>query len=212
MLLVSAQSLVESYFEIDSTSSLKKILFAVADFGKGKTIFLRQYASRLAKKYVETHEGYIPIYFNLRNFNKYSSDGTYGVIADYLLCEYGIRIEDEYYKKNNYIFLLDSLDESGELGKHYIDKVIQSIKNIQNIDKELKRQNRIVITSRPFPDGLSYHLKAHEPFEIIDKEKNCVPQYISIYGFKTEQFNHWLDSSLSSAQNLNEISTSGFAE
>ena len=132
------ESLIEEYFA-DCTASdgcIKNILFSIADFGKGKSVFLKQYASKLAKNYSETREGYVPIYFNLRNFSLYSDDGELGVIGSYLLDEYAIRINDDEFKKNKYIFLIDSLDESGELTKAKINKVINSIKKIQNIDKE----------------------------------------------------------------------------
>lgn len=211
--LTLAESLVDSYFEsITTDNTLLNILFAIADFGKGKTIFLRQYASKLAKQYVETGEGYFPIYFNLRNYGSYSSSATLGIIADYLATDYGIKIEEDSFKYKKYIFLIDSLDESGELTKPAIEKVIESIKCIQNLDKEKCRFNRIIITSRPFYDGLEYHLKAHKPYQIKNKEGVEIPQYISIYGFKAEQFNHWLLTSLKNYPKFQELTTTGFAE
>ncbi|AHJ12575.1 NACHT domain-containing protein [Sulfurospirillum multivorans] len=211
--LTLAESLVDSYFEsITTDNTLLNILFAIADFGKGKTIFLRQYASKLAKQYVETGEGYFPIYFNLRNYGSYSSSATLGIIADYLATDYGIKIEEDSFKYKKYIFLIDSLDESGELTKPAIEKVIESIKCIQNLDKEKCRYNRIIITSRPFSDGLEYHLRAHKPYQIKNKEGTEIPQYISIYGFKAEQFNHWLLTSLKNYPKFQELTTTGFAE
>ena len=56
----------------------------LADFGKGKSVFLRHYAAKLAKDYLETHNGLFPVYFNLRDFKNYSSESKLGVIADYL--------------------------------------------------------------------------------------------------------------------------------
>ena len=213
--LVLAEKLVDTYFDTkcnDHAKCLNNILFAVADFGKGKTIFLQQYAVKLAKEYLETQEGYFPIYFNLRDYGSYSSDSNLGVLGDYLLNKYSIRINDEYFKTKKYIFLVDSLDESGDLTKNATEKVIQSIKNIQNIDKEFRKDNRIVITSRPFPDGLEFHLKAYNPFEIENGKKKMIPQFISIYGFKANQFNHWLYSSLKSCDNISGIKTTGFAK
>lgn len=206
--------LIEDYFKKCSSDNncLKHILFAIADFGKGKSVFLKQYASKLAKEYTEIKEGYFPIYFNLREFSTYSSDGTYGVLGSYLLDEYGIRIEDEYFRKKKYIFLVDSLDESGELTKSKVDKVISSIKDIQNIDKEKYRTNRIIITSRPFSDGLENYLKEHEPYTIQNENKENIPQFISLYGFKKEQFNNWLYHALKNDTSLKTIRTTGFAK
>ncbi len=208
------EDLIEDYFKECASDNhcLKHILFAIADFGKGKSVFLKQYASKLAKEYSETKEGYFPIYFNLREFGTYSSDGKYGVLGSYLLDEYGIRIEDEYFQKKKYIFLVDSLDESGELTKSKIDKVVLSIKSIQNIDKEKYRTNRVIITSRPFSDGLENHLKEHEPYTIQNENKDNIPQFISLYGFKEEQFNSWLYHALKHDASFDTIKTTGFAK
>ncbi|WP_151947054.1 pentapeptide repeat-containing protein [Aliarcobacter butzleri] len=210
--LVPAEELINEYFDNNSTNTLANILFLIADFGKGKSVFLKQYASKLAKEYIDTKDGYFPIYFNLRNFHNYSSEGELGVINDFLLQEYQIKINDEYFKNKKYIFLVDSLDESGELIKSSIEKVINSIKSIQNLDKTKCISNRIIITSRPFCDGLENQLKAHKPYNIINESGKEIPQFISIYGFKKEQFNNWLYQSLKNYKDFDEIKATGFAE
>ncbi len=189
------QELIEYYFKQDKHHT-RNILFVLADFGKGKSIFLRQYAAKLARQYFETKEGLFPVYFNLRDFSHYSSETELGVISDYLETDYGIKINDDHFKNNQYIFLIDSLDESGELTQQSIDKVIASIKKIQNIDTFKQRTNRIVLSSRPFDDGLETHLSSHKPYIIKNKEDRDIPYFISIYGFKKQQFNHWLKKTL----------------
>lgn len=210
--LVPAEKLIQEYFDDYSTNSLSNILFLIADFGKGKSVFLKQYASKLAKEYIDTKSGYFPIYFNLRNFHNYSSEGELGVINDFLLQDYQIKINDEYFKNKKYIFLVDSLDESGELIKSSIEKVINSIKSIQNLDKTKCIDNRIIITSRPFSDGLENQLKAHKPHTIPNERDEEIPQFIFIYGFKKEQFNNWLYQSLKNYKNFNDIKSTGFAQ
>lgn len=187
--------LIEQYFE-KHDKHLEQILFIVADFGKGKSIFLKQYASKLAKEYLETGEGYFPIYFNLRDYGRYSKDVTFGVIFDFIEQNYQIDLSNDYFKTKKFFFLIDSLDESGELTKSIIDKVITSIKDIQKLDKTKCVKNRIIITTRPFDDGLENQLKSHSPFCIENKDERKIPQYISIFGFKQEQFNHWLETSI----------------
>jgi uncharacterized protein YjbI with pentapeptide repeats len=201
--------LIDDYFKINPQSNLEKILFIVADFGKGKSVFLKHYASELAKKYIRTKEGEFPIYFNLRNFHNYSHNTKLGVIEDYLLTEYAIDIKSSEFIKKKYVFLIDSLDESGELNKASIEKVINSIQQIQNIDKQKYRTNKIIITTRPFDDGLDQHLKCHKPKTRLNKEKREIPQLISIYGFKKEQFNDWLISSIKKAPKIDISKTSG---
>ncbi|WP_158827677.1 pentapeptide repeat-containing protein [Mucilaginibacter lacusdianchii] len=194
--LIEAKELIRTYFESDSEATIEKILFLIADFGKGKSVFLKNYASQLAKEYLLNSEGYIPIYFNLRDFSRYHSDSRNGVIYDFIETKYGVKLDDQYFKSKRYIFLVDSLDESGELTKQSVDKVVNSIKRIQNIDKEHCRENRIVVTSRPFDEGLKNHLLSHQPFQKTGDNGKPQPLFISLYGFKKDQFNQWLSSML----------------
>ncbi len=210
--LQEINELIEQYFSKGTNGSLDKILFIIADFGKGKSVFLRHNASQLAKQYIDTQEGLFPVYFNLRNFSSYSSESKLGVISDYLEVEYAIKIDSEHFKKHQYIFLIDSLDESGELNKTSIEKVISSVKKIQNIDKEKCRTNRLVISTRPFDEGLESNLTSHNPYIIENEEKREVPYFISIYGFKKQQFNHWLINTLKEYPELDAIQTTGFAK
>ncbi len=202
------EDLIEQYFnQSPNHHHLDKILFILADFGKGKSVFLRHYAAQLAKEYINKKEGLFPVYFNLREFADYDKETNLGVISDYLETDYNIKIDNAHFKKNNYIFLIDSLDESGELSPLNIDKVIASIKKIQQIDKELCRNNRIVITSRPFDEGLKDHLERHKPYLIKNEEQRDINYFIAIYGFKKQQFKHWLNKTLKSYLNLNKNHT-----
>lgn len=210
--LKKIDDLIEEYFTEEPENHLKKILFIIADFGKGKSVFLKRYASRLAKSYLESREGTFPIYFNLRNFNNYSSEPKLGVISDYLLTEYNIKIDDEYFRSHKYVFLIDSLDESGELTKFNIDKVINSVQKIQNIEKSKIRTNKIIITSRPFDDGIAAHLTSHQPKIIKNDQGRDIEYFLSIYGFKKEQFNHWIAASLKTSTQLEKLNPTGFAK
>lgn len=207
--LQNIKTLIEEYFSEMPDNHLEKILFIVADFGKGKSVFLKQYASELAKNYISTKQGLFPVYFNLRNFHNYSHNTKLGVIEDYLLTDYGIDISSPYFCKKQYIFLVDSLDESGELNKFNIENVINSVKQIQNIDKAKYRTNKIIITTRPFDDGLNQQLNCHKPKTKLNKEKREVIQYLSLYGFQKKQFNRWLLSSIKDATNINAASATG---
>lgn len=190
------EKLIDNYF--DDSESIEKILFLIADFGKGKSVFMRHYAAKLAKEYIKTGEGYFPVYFNLREYNNYKSDEKLGVIANYLNKKYGFDIDQK--KTYRFFFLIDSLDESGELTQYAIDNVIHSIKKIQNLDATKCRNNRIVIASRPIEVGLSSHIDKHNPFCIKNKEGREIPHFISIYGFKKEQFNSWLNHTLKNTE------------
>ena len=207
--------LIEEYFSDCSSSNncLDNILFTIADFGKGKSVFLKQYASKLAKQYSETKEGYFPIYFNLSEFQMYSkSEGKLGVIDSYLRKKYSISIEDDTFKNRQYIFLIDSLDESGELSKQNIESVINSVQKIQKLDDLKSRTNRVIITSRPFSSLLIEHIDNNKPFTIQNEEKIDVTQYISLYGFKKSQFNNWLRNTIQAYVSKTEVLTTGFVQ
>jgi len=191
--------LINEYFANCSDNTIDKILFIIADFGKGKSVFLRHFASHLAKEYLQTGEGYLPIYFNLRNYKHFINNDRLGIINDYLLTKYGIDISSEYYKSKKYFFLIDSLDESGDLSKYSLDTVIKSVKQIQNIDRTLFRSNRIIITSRPINEELEFQLRNHCPHCTKDSDNRNIDYYISLFGFTKNQFNDWLVTTLRSS-------------
>lgn len=205
-------TLIEEYFNRTPHNHLEEILFVIADFGKGKSVFMKHYASELAKQYLQTKEGYFPVYFNLRNFKNYSSEPKLGVISDYLETRYSVKIDDDYFQNKKFVFLVDSLDESGELNKRAIEKVIASVKSIQGIDKTKYKTNRIIITSRPFDEGLSNHLKEHKPYIIKNEEGRDIPYFISVYGFTKAQINDWLFETLRTFPDIEKIKASGFAK
>jgi hypothetical protein len=201
------ENLIDEYFSVDPDNHLRKILFIISDFGKGKSVFFRNYASRLAKKYLQTGEGEFPVYFNLRNYGKYNSQIHLGIINDFLSSDYRINIEDEYFKKKNYVFIMDSLDESGELTNYHIESVIQSIKKIQQTkERQIYSKNKILISSRPVNVGLESHISNNLPCVITDKSGISNEYYISLSGFTKNQFNEWIYDSISkSADGLNSL-------
>ncbi len=210
--LQPVERLIEDYFNYEPMNNLNKILFILGDFGKGKSVFLRHYASQLAKEYLQTGEGLFPVYFNLRNYKNYSNDYKLGVIADYLETDFGIQIDDTYFRNKKYVFLIDSLDESGDLSKSTIDNVITSIKSIQNLDKTKYRSNRIIITSRPFDGGLYQQLKNHHPHIIKNGYNRDVEYFISLYGFTKRQFNNWMIDTLMNYPEFKELETAGLTQ
>jgi len=207
-MLEPVERLIEDYFNYQPNNNINKVLFILGDFGKGKSVFLRQYASQLAKNYLETGEGQFPVYFNLSDFKNYSSEFEFGVVADYLLTEYGIRINDTHFINKNYVFLIDSLDESGDLSQNSIDKVLSSVKAIQSLDKTKFRTNRMIITSRPFDGGLYSQLKNHQPHVIKNGFGRNVEYFVSLYGFTKLQFNNWMIDSLFNYPKFKELETS----
>ncbi|WP_311080766.1 pentapeptide repeat-containing protein [Paenibacillus polymyxa] len=203
--------LIETFFNRGS-DTIEKILFILADFGKGKSVYLKQKASTLARQYEQRGEGFIPIYFNLRDFDKYDQNSSFGVISDFLGKKYGVDVQDSDFQAKEYFYLIDSLDECGNLTEERIDKVITSIKKIQNINVKKCRHNRIAIASRPIEHGLLKHLNNNEPFIIKNGDNRPINHFISIYGFKKEQFNNSITDSLKKALPLDSESFSGISK
>ncbi|MFV0332011.1 MAG: NACHT domain-containing protein [Dysgonomonas sp.] len=188
------RELIDEYFSDTAISTIEKILFIIADFGKGKSVFMKHHAFQYAKEYLNTGDGYFPIYFNLREYNKYRTDEKLGVIANFLSKKYGFDIANNKNRHKKYLFLIDSLDESGELNPQNIIEVIDSIKRIQNLDPIFSRENRIIIASRPIDRIISNQIEKHNPHYI-----DGIAQCISIFGFKKEQFNSWISSAIKQA-------------
>jgi hypothetical protein len=196
-------TLIEEYFSFykdEKEGYLNNILFLIADFGKGKTSFLHHFASALAQQYLKTHEGPFPVYINLNEYDKYTNSPSLGVIANYLAKRFKIDIKEEYFKKKNYYYLIDSLDECGELTETNIDRVIKDIVEIQNLDNINQRNNKIIITSRPIAVGLKEQISKYKPFKIKINEElgdlDVTDNYISVYGFKREQFDNYVEFAL----------------
>lgn len=193
--LIPIEDLIDEYYKSYKTKEnfLNNILFLVADFGKGKTSFLRHYASELAANYLKTHEGYFPIYLNLNEYDKFSNSPSLGIIANYLAKEFKIDITENYFKKKKFFFLIDSLDECGELTDNNIEKVIKDVIEIQNLDSINCRDNKIIIASRPIANGLKEQITKYCPFKNKEKDSEYTDNYISVYGFKEEQFDDYIE-------------------
>jgi len=210
--LEPVERLIEDYFNYQPNNNVNKILFILGDFGKGKSVFLKHYAANMAREYLKTGDGRFPIYFNLRNFKKYSSEYKYGVLADFLETDYGIKIDSPQFINRNYTFLIDSLDESGDLSQANIDKVIGSVKAIQGLDKSKYRTNRMIVCSRPFDGGLYSQLKHNRPHTIKNGFGREVEYFISLYGFTKLQFNNWMIDSLINYPEFEKLESSALTK
>jgi hypothetical protein len=228
--------LIDEYFDAykkQPEGYLNNILFLIADFGKGKTSFLHHYASKLSEEYLRSHEGLFPVYINLNEYDKFTNSPSLGIIANYLAKRFKIDIKDEYFKKKDYFFLIDSLDECGELTETNINNVIKDIIEIQNLDNINQQKNRILIASRPIANGLKEKITKYNPFKIEIKDeleqikakdklnkteskskankcKEYTDNFISIYGFKKEQFDKYLEFALKKYLSLNSKGSNYF--
>ncbi|MDR4943062.1 hypothetical protein RGU39_21115 [Bacillus wiedmannii] len=177
--------MINMYYNKSNVESLQRIFFLVADFGKGKSTFLKNYTATLAKKYRLERKGIIPVYFNLREFNDYDSpQNEYGCIGSYLnqLCGYDV-VNDPVFRERQFMFLIDSLDESGSLDQQHIQSVIRSVKRINRLGGHNLAKSRLIVASRPISGVLEKIIAQHEPIE----DEHGRGQVASIYGFTSEQ-------------------------
>ncbi|MGN7414110.1 pentapeptide repeat-containing protein [Paenibacillus sp. SAF-068] len=182
------EDLIQSFFPLSSKTFHGRLLFTFAEFGKGKSSFYKYAASNLAQKYMYSESDFFPIYVNLKNvaekWERYA-EHKFGCIGGYLEFRYGISLNEDYYKQKTYIFLIDSLDECGEITEENIQKVLFSIERLNLLKPEVSNNNRILISSRPI--YLNCIRKALKENAFIPKD-STQKFYLSIYGFLPQQF------------------------
>jgi uncharacterized protein YjbI with pentapeptide repeats len=190
---VNVIDLLEEHFTSELDDYWKNAMtFIVADFGKGKSVFMKQYAATLSDKYQDTKSEYIPVYFNLNQFHdkEYDPSTNRGILYSFLKSHYAIELDSDYFKDKSFVFLVDSLDESGDLSQ--IHDVLTSVYNINKnapIDSPI---HKIIVASRPIDKELSKAICEYK--SKLDENKHA--QFISLFGFKASQFDHWLKESV----------------
>lgn len=185
--------MINEYFPEGEFYSYNQILFTIADFGKGKSTFLKQFAANCAEKYLLTRHGEFPIYFNLRDYEDNVQQGNeekFGCVGNYLDLNYHINFkEKKEFKKKKFIFLIDSLDENGSLSEEEITEVIKSVNQIRNLEPHLRITNKLIIASRPVPGVLKNIIERYEP-HLINNRKH----FASLFGFTAEQFEKYFNT------------------
>ncbi|MBF0380274.1 MAG: pentapeptide repeat-containing protein [Magnetococcales bacterium] len=204
------ENLIDTYYEnVDK----EQILFIVAGFGKGKSVFMRHQAAQMALQFLRRGEGHFPVYFNLRDYGKevYDPNISTGILGDALRHDGDINIDDNRFKNYQYTFFVDSLDESGDLNESRIKTVIRSILDIRRRSGN-KSQDRIIISSRPIGEFLKNIVQDYKPHTITNKEGQKIDNFVALYGFKKSQFNDWLNDSLACSLAKESFSGVGIAK
>lgn len=191
------EGLIEKYFEKLGDSYHGNILFLVAEFGKGKTVFLEHMMSECAEQHLKDSQFYFPIYFDMRDFflKKYNPDDPYGIINSYMKVDKLLNLDNEYFRKKNKFIFIDSLDE---LISHRdfddLEKCLDSILRINRIDPAENRKTRIIVASRPLGSELN---KLFEKYNVGNQS-----EFYAIYfsAFQKAQFNRWLYKAVSASK------------
>ncbi|RIE05108.1 NACHT domain-containing protein [Cohnella faecalis] len=182
--------MVERYFAAEENG--ENMLFVVADFGKGKSTFLRHMAAKMAGAYRDSREIPLPVYFNLREYTKYEKFGPVlnlnkeGVIKDFLKETTGIDFANRQHPifSQSILFLIDSLDECGSLSASDVMQVVRSVKAIVDYCRGAK----IIVTTRPIPNVLGQVIKE------MNDPVNQAWRFASIYGFQPDQFADYMQA------------------
>ncbi|SCX63420.1 NACHT domain-containing protein [Lysinibacillus fusiformis] len=178
--------LIDEYYRMPNIESFSHdIFFVVADFGKGKSTFLKHYTAELAEKYRVERTGFIPVYFNLRDFNDHHpTDNDYGCIGSYLnqLCKYDV-VNDPVIRERKFMFLIDSLDESGGLDHQHVQTVMHSVRKISKLEEQNFAKNRLIVASRPISGVLEEIIAKNMHYEDSQGRR----QFASIFGFTPKQ-------------------------
>ncbi|WP_139488567.1 pentapeptide repeat-containing protein [Brevibacillus dissolubilis] len=196
--------LVEQYFSEKPRFNLKKVLFVISDFGKGKSSYFRKRASVLAEQYLSKQTDWFPVYFNLNEYSdtKVYRESKFGCIGRVLL-QRQIDLNEPYYQRKKFVFFIDSLDESGRLTQSDLDEVYKDMMLIKGLKYHSQDSDRLIISTRPIHVGqlVEERIQASQPY-INQDEEAC---FLSLYGFKKEQFNQYLAYTLSSIHIENEL-------
>jgi uncharacterized protein YjbI with pentapeptide repeats len=179
----------------------------LADFGKGKSVFMKHIAASYAKDIIEEKEpaSFFPIYVNLREVKSiqntvgletaYQTGSIKDIIPCYLRDTYNIYLDDLFFDNKNILFIFDSFDEAG-VNYHILSALIKSIFD----HRKSMSKYRMIIASRPLNDFLVHinQLQENPYYEKVNYGGvlTKVGKYIYLYGFKKKQFNDFIESSL----------------
>ncbi len=165
--------LIELYFtqekyKSNNPNTLKLPMLVIgADFGIGKSSFSRMYAALIARSFLQSWDGYVPVYFSLKNCS-----GNPEYIFQFL----------KQRKLTNLhcpplYMILDGLDESGPVTDGHIEKMLSGICGM--LLDNLPAGSKCIVTSRLIlgpKGGIAMHMR-----------KMLGNNYIRILGFDEDQ-------------------------
>lgn len=192
------ENLIEEYFSKHGINKKENILFVIADYGMGKSSFMKFYASDMATKFLNNEQEYFPFYFNLKNLSNFkdvkNNSMQSSVIEETFRDKEGINVTEETYKDRKIIFIIDSLDESGELNINAIKLVIKDIFQIAVNRSPYPGQYRFLVASRPIPNVIDTLIIDYSK-KIVSENERQYFQYLSVYGFNPfeNQFNNYIE-------------------
>ncbi len=147
-----------------------KHITLLADYGMGKTTFLKYYTKYLAEKILEGKQfTRYPIFISLTNTSPYSNDGIETAVESFVARELGVNyaLFERLVHLGKIVFILDGFDEMGFIGTEQI-----RFEQFNSIWKLATKNNKILISGRP--SYLPTDFERENVLNIVDKEKQDI--------------------------------------
>jgi NACHT domain-containing protein len=121
------------------------ICILLGDYGTGKTSICLNLTYRLAKEYVLTGEGPIPIFVSLRNYGEEKNiyDFLFGILKRQYNIEVNTKILVELIEGGKFVLILDAFDEMTTSSDRNL-----TLKNFRQILSLSSMKTKIILTSR----------------------------------------------------------------
>lgn len=157
---------LDNWIEEDSY----KHITILADYGMGKTTFLKYYAKYLSNK-ILNGEDFVryPIFISLTNTSPMSNDGIGTKIESFVSKELGVNyaLFEQLVHLGKIVFILDGFDEMGFIGTEQT-----RFKQFSSIWKLATKNNKILISGRP--SYLPTDFERENVLNIVDKSKQDI--------------------------------------
>ena len=172
--ITRADKLLEKYFDKKLYESkggyYYPILFLCADFGIGKSCFIKNHVLNLTKRFEKRADGFIPVYFEIKEYDRPER------LIHYLEGNHLLSLNTP-----KLLLFLDGLDSIAPLNTVRIKDTISSL---EDLFEKIPKGSRIIISTRPIL-GETGVITDH-----IQQYQNGY--YLHLFGFiKPEQINKW---------------------
>jgi len=158
-------SYLEKYLDNWLNEKSYKHISLLADYGMGKTTFLKYYTNYLSKKILagESFSRY-PVFISLTNTSPMSNDGIETKIQSFVSKELGVNyaLFERLVHLGKIVFILDGFDEMGFIGTEKT-----RFEQFNSIWQLATKDNKILISGRP--SYLPTEFERHNVLNIVDK-------------------------------------------
>lgn len=167
-----AQKNLEIYLDKWLIEKSYKHISLLADYGMGKTTFLKYYTSYLSKNILNGEQFYrYPVFISLTNTSPMSNDGIQTKIQSFVSKELGVNyaLFERLVHLGKIVFILDGFDEMGFIGTEKT-----RFEQFNSIWQLATKDNKILISGRP--SYLPTEFERKNVLNIVEKEMELCQQ------------------------------------